>query len=151
MPSLNHVMLMGNLCRDAELRVTPKGTPVAQFSIAINRDWKNEAGEKQTEVLFIDCEAWSKSAETIAKYVGRGQSLYVEGRLRQDLWEDKNTHEKKSRIKVVVEQFQFIGTKDDRADSPPASQPPPQKSEPAADRSAAPAKAGAGTDEDVPW
>lgn len=109
MPSLNKVMLMGNLTRDPELRVTPKGTPICQFSLAINRSFKMESGETREEVTYADVEAWGKQGETIAKYCVKGRPLFVEGRLRLDTWEDKNTKEKKSRMKIVLEQFQFLG------------------------------------------
>ena len=109
MPSLNKVLLMGNLTRDPELRVTPKGTPICQFSLAINRTFKMESGETREEVIYVDIEAWGKQGETIAKYCTKGRPLYVEGRLRLDQWEDKNTKEKRSRMKVVLEQFQFLG------------------------------------------
>jgi len=109
MPSLNKVLLMGNLTRDPEMRVTPKGMHVCQFSLAINRQFKMESGEAREEVVYIDVEAWGKQAETIGKYVVKGRPLYVEGRLRLDQWEDKNTKEKRSRMKVVLEQFQFLG------------------------------------------
>ena len=109
MPSLNKVLLMGNLTRDPELRVTPKGTPICQFSLAINRQYKMESGESREEVIFVDIEAWGKQGETIAKYCTKGRPLYVEGRLKLDQWEDKNTKEKRSRMRVVLEQFQFLG------------------------------------------
>lgn len=109
MPSLNKVLLMGNLTRDPELRVTPKGTPICQFSLAINRQFKMESGESREEVIYVDVEAWGKQGETIAKYCTKGRPLFVEGRLRLDQWEDKNTKEKRSRMKVVLEQFQFLG------------------------------------------
>ena len=109
MPSLNKVLLMGNLTRDPELRVTPKGTPICQFSLAINRQFKMESGETREEVIYVDVEAWGKQGETIAKYMTKGRPLYVEGRLRLDQWEDKTTKEKRSRMKVVLEQFQFLG------------------------------------------
>jgi single-strand DNA-binding protein len=102
-------MLMGNLTRDPELRTTPKGTAICQFSLAINREWKDEAGNKHEEVVYVDVEAWGKQGETLAKYMAKGRPLYVEGRLRLDTWEDKTTKEKRSRIKVVLEGFQFLG------------------------------------------
>jgi single-strand DNA-binding protein len=108
MPSLNKVLLMGNLTRDPELRVTPKGTPICQFSLAINRKFKMESGESREEVIFVDIEAWGKQGEAIAKYLTKGRPLFVEGRLKLDQWEDKNTKEKRSRMKVVLEQFEFI-------------------------------------------
>ncbi|MSU49469.1 MAG: single-stranded DNA-binding protein [Opitutus sp.] len=109
MPSLNKVLLMGNLTRDPELRVTPKGTSICQFSLAINRKFKMESGESREEVIFVDIEAWGKQGETIAKFVTKGRPLFVEGRLRLDQWEDKNTKEKRSKMKVVLEQFEFLG------------------------------------------
>ena len=108
MPSLNKVFLMGNLTRDPELRVTPKGTPICQFALAVNRKFKLETGEVREEVTYVEIEAWGKQGETIAKYLTKGAPLYVEGRLRLDQWEDKTTKEKKSRMKVVLEQFQFL-------------------------------------------
>lgn len=128
MPNLNKVMLIGNLTRDPELRVTPKGTPIAQFSLAINRKWKDESQQEREEVTYVDCEAWGKSAEAIAKYVTKGRPLFVEGRLRLDQWEDKTTKEKRSRMKVVCDNFQFLGGRDDAAGAPrpaPASAPKP--------------------------
>jgi len=118
MPALNKVLLMGNLTRDPELRVTPKGTPICQFALAINRQFKMESGESREEVIYVDVEAWGKQGETIAKYCTKGRPLYVEGRLKLDQWEDKNTKEKRSRMKVVLEQFQFLG--DGRVGGAPA-------------------------------
>lgn len=110
MPSLNKVFLMGNLTRDPELRVTPKGTSICQFGLAINRKFKLESGETREEVTFVDIEAWGRQGETIAKYVTKGRPLFVEGRLKLDQWEDKNTKEKRSRMRVVLEQFEFLGS-----------------------------------------
>lgn len=129
MPSVNKVILIGNLGRDPELRVTPKGTQIATFSIAVNREWKNDSGEKQEEVTWVDIEAWGKQADTIAKYMHKGRSIYLEGRLRLDQWEDKNTKEKRSRMKVVLENFQFLGeAKQDAAPPPTQAQPPQNQS-----------------------
>jgi len=140
MPNLNKVMLMGNLTRDPELRVTPKGTAIATFSLAVNRKWKDESQQEREEVLFADCEAWGKSGETIAKYVTKGRPLFVEGRLRLDQWEDKTTKEKRSRMKIVVDQFQFLGEGKGQQEGSPAPKP------------AAPAPGlKPGTDEDVPF
>jgi single-strand DNA-binding protein len=108
MANLNKVMLIGNLCRDPELRVTPKGTPICTFSIAVNRKFKDDSNNEREEVLFADCEAWGKTGENISKYCTKGKPLYVEGRLRLDQWEDKTTKEKRSRMKVVLDSFQFL-------------------------------------------
>ena len=110
MANLNKVMLIGNLTRDPELRVTPKGTAICTFSLAVNRKFKDESGGEREEVTYIDIEAWGKSGENISKYCTKGRPLFVEGRLRLDQWEDKNTKEKRSRMKVVLENFQFLGS-----------------------------------------
>jgi len=159
MPSLNKVLLMGNLTRDPELRVTPKGTPICQFSLAINRQFKMESGESREEVIYVDIEAWGKQGETIAKYVTKGRPLFVEGRLRLDQWEDKNTKEKRSRMKVVLENFQFLGDSRGGGGAPAGSSEPgidqtasPERHSPPA-RHTGPAKPAAteNLDEDVPF
>src|SRR5580693_4113576 len=108
MPSFNRVIIAGNLTRDPELRYTPKGTAVVGISLAVNRTWKSESGESKEEVSFIEVEAWGRQAEVIAQYMRKGRPLLVEGRLKQDTWEDKNTHQKQSKLKVVLESFSFI-------------------------------------------
>lgn len=132
-------MLIGNLTRDIEMRVMPKGTPVGQFGLAINRKFKTESGEQREEVVFVDVECWGKTAEVLAKYVTKGMPLYVEGRLKLDQWEDKTTKEKKSRMKVVLEQFQFLGSPKDAAAAPAQAAAPK------------PAVAQQNLDEDVPF
>lgn len=110
MANLNKVMLIGNLTRDPELRYTPKGTAVADISLAINRVWRDESGAKQEETTFVDVTFWSKTAETLAKYMRKGNPLYVEGRLALDTWDDKETGKKRSRLKVIGENMQFLPT-----------------------------------------
>lgn len=127
MPNLNLVQLMGNLTRDPELRVTPKGTVICTFSIAVNRKFKDDSGGEREEVLFADCEAWGKTGEAISKYCTKGKPLYVQGRLKLDQWEDKTTKEKRSRMKVVLDNFQFLG--DGRGADKPAA-PAPSRSIP---------------------
>jgi single-strand DNA-binding protein len=109
MANLNRVLLIGNLTRDPELRVTPKGTAICQFGLAISRSFKDESGQTREEATFVDIEAWGKQGETIAKYCTKGRPLFVEGRLRFDQWEDKTTQQKRSKLKVVLENFQFLG------------------------------------------
>lgn len=108
MPSFNKVIIAGNLTRDPELRYTPKGTAVARFTLAVNRTYTNETGEKKEEVSFIDVDAWARQGEVIAQYLKKGRPVLVEGRLKQDTWEDKNTHQKQSKLKVVLESFSFL-------------------------------------------
>lgn len=101
---------MGNLTRDVEKKYTPKGTCIASLSLACNRTYTfNE--QKHEEVTFVDIEAYGKQAETIAEYCKKGRPLYVEGRLKLDTWDDKQTGQKRSKMKVVLEGFQFIGDK----------------------------------------
>jgi single-strand DNA-binding protein len=123
MASFNKVILAGNLTRDPELRYTPKGTAVAKIGLAVNRTWKNESGETKEEVSFIDIEAWGRQAEVIAQYMRKGRPLLVEGRLKLDTWEDKNTHQKQSKLKVVLEGFSFIDSKGGEG-GPPAGEAP---------------------------
>ncbi len=111
MANFNRVIIAGNLTRDPELRYTPKGTAIARIGMAINRTWKNEAGESQTEVTFVDVDAFGRQAEVVAQYMKKGRPLLVEGRLKLDQWEDKNTHQKQSKLKVVLESFSFIDSK----------------------------------------
>jgi single-strand DNA-binding protein len=123
MASFNKVILAGNLTRDPELRYTPKGSAVAGFSLAVNRTWKTESGESKEEVSFIEVEAWGRQAEVIAQYMRKGRPLLVEGRLKQDTWEDKNTHQKQSKLKVVLEGFSFIDSKAPEGGAAPADAP----------------------------
>ncbi len=111
MANFNKVILAGNLTRDPEMRYTPKGTAVAKFGLAVNRTWKNEGGETQNEVTFVDIDAFGRQAEVICQYMKKGRPFLVEGRLKLDQWEDKNTHQKQSKLKVVLEGFSFIDTK----------------------------------------
>lgn len=108
MANLNKVMLIGNLTRDPELRYTPKGTAVADIGMAINRVWSNESGQKQEETTFVDVTLWGRQAELAEKYLGKGRGVYIEGRLQLDTWDDKETGKKRSKLKVVGENLQFL-------------------------------------------
>lgn len=110
MANFNKVYLIGNLTRDPELRVTPKGTAICQFGMAVNRQFKDESGALRDDTTFVDIEAWGKQGETIAKYCTKGRPLFVEGRLKFDQWEDKTSGQKRSKLKVVLEGFQFLGS-----------------------------------------
>lgn len=109
MANFNKVYLIGNLTRDPELRVTPKGTAICQFGLAVNRQFKDESGALRDDTTFVDIEAWGKQGETISKYCTKGRPLFVEGRLKLDQWEDKASGQKRSKLKVVLEGFQFLG------------------------------------------
>ena len=145
MPNLNKVMLMGNLTRDPEIKYTPKGTAIANFGIAINRVFTPEGGEKREEVTFIDLEAWGRTAEVIGEYFKKGKPIFIEGRLKLDSWDDKTTGKKMSKLRVVVESFEFLGSREGGAgggegggdsggssqSAPARSSAPPQRRPPA--------------------
>ena len=105
----NKVILMGNLTRDIELRTTPSGQTVANFSLAVSRSWKGQDGQTQDQTSFINCVAWGKPGEIIAQYVKKGDPLLVSGRLDQRSWDDKESGQKRSTVEVNVEDFNFIG------------------------------------------
>ena len=113
MPSVNKVVLIGNLTRDPQTKQLPSQSLVTEFGLAMNRKFKSPEGEDREEVCFVDCAAFGRQAEVIQKYCRKGKSLYIEGRLRYDSWEDKNGHGKRSKLSVVVENFQFLGGRED--------------------------------------
>lgn len=140
MASLNKVMLIGNLTRDPELRYLPSGTPVADFGIAINRDYTDKEGEKHSDTLFVDVAAWQRQAEICEKFLTKGSLVYVEGRLQLDAWETPQG-EKRSRYRVVAERVQFLDLKERGAkpSSPPKG---PEEPPPAAEADSAPPQTG---------
>ena len=123
MASFNKVILAGNLTRDPELRYTPKGTAVCKFGLAISRNWTNEAGEKKEEVTFVDVDAFGRQAEVVAQYMKKGRPFLVEGRLKLDQWDDKQSGQKRSRLGVVLESFSFIDSKPGEQGGSPAPAP----------------------------
>lgn len=117
MASFNKVILMGNLTRDVELRVTPSGMNIGKLSIAMNRVFTVNQ-ERREEVTFVECDCFGKVAENIARYFKRGKPILIEGRLKLDQWEDKTTGDKRSKLGVVIETFSFVGGgKGDSSDS----------------------------------
>jgi single-strand DNA-binding protein len=124
MANLNRVMLIGNLVRDPELRYTPKGTALAEISVAVNRVYKSEDGTRQEETTFIDCTLWSRLAEIAGQYLKKGRPVYLDGRLQLDSWEDRQTGQKRSRIRVVAENLQLLGSRQEsEAASPGTARP----------------------------
>ncbi len=109
MPNYNRVILMGNLTRDVEVR-DAGGSKVSDFGLAVNRKFKTKDGEMKEETTFVDCEAWNFTGENIAKFFTKGRPIHVEGRLRLDAWEDKESGGKRSRLKVVVDSFEFVNS-----------------------------------------
>lgn len=118
MANLNKVMLIGNLTRDPEVRYTPKGTAVADLGLAVNRRY-TLGEERKEEVTFIDVTLWGKTAELAEKYLRKGRPVYIEGRLQLDSWDDKATGQKRSKLKVIGENLEFLDSRrDDDAGSP---------------------------------
>lgn len=108
MANLNKVLLLGNLTRDPELRYTPKGTAVADLGIAVNRRVSDGQGNWSDETTFVDVTVWGNTAENAQKYLTKGRAVFLEGRLQLDTWEDKQSGQKRSKLKVVGENLQFL-------------------------------------------
>lgn len=149
MANFNKVILVGNLTRDPELRYTPKGVAIAKLGLAVNRVWKTETGETKEEVTFVDIDAFGKQAETIGQYLKKGRPILIEGRLRLDQWDDKQTGQKRSRLGVVLESFQFIDSNRSESGAEPARR---GTAVPADAASSAPApEPGPAEEDDVPF
>ena len=110
--NLNKTMLIGNLTRDVELKYTTSGAAVANFGLAVNRTYTNSDGEKVDDVCFVDVVAWNKLAEICGDYLSKGRLVFIEGRLQMDNWEDQDG-KKRSKLKVVAQNIQFLGGKTD--------------------------------------
>ena len=112
MASLNKVMLIGNLTRDPQLKYLPNQTAVCEFGLAVSRKYKAANGEQREDTAFVDCTVFGKGGEIFNQYMTKGKPVFVEGRLKFDSWEDKNGGGKRSKLAVVVEDFQFLGGRD---------------------------------------
>ena len=151
MASYNKVFLLGNLTRDPEVRYTPKGSAVADLGIAVNRQYTLDTGEKREEVTFVDVTFWGRTAEVAGEYLKKGRSVFIEGRLQLDTWDDKTSGQKRSKLKVIGEMMQMLGgrpgggggdegggseeapPRSSRAGSGSRSAPPPKSSTPEPD------------------
>ena len=109
MASVNKVILVGNCTRDPEVRYTPKGTAVTDLGLAMNRYYSSDGGEKREETTFVDVTLWGRQAEVAGEYLKKGRPVYIEGRLQMDSWDDKNSGQKRTKLKVVGEQMQLLG------------------------------------------
>ncbi|MEI6561274.1 MAG: single-stranded DNA-binding protein [Verrucomicrobiota bacterium] len=137
MANLNKVMLIGNVTRDPEIRYTPKGTALVELGLAVNRRYTAENGEKREETTFVDVTFWGRTAEIANEYLKKGRSIYVEGRLQLDSWDDKTTGQKRSKLRVVGEEMQMLGSREGGGggggasrteyDEEPRSSRPPQR------------------------
>jgi single-strand DNA-binding protein len=127
MASLNRVLLIGNLTRDPEVRYTPKGTAVTEIGLAVNRVYSGEDGEKKEETTFVDVTLWARQAEIAAQYLKKGRPVFIEGRLQLDSWDDKQTGQKRSKLRVVAENLQMLGSRQEGEGSASSSSPPPRR------------------------
>jgi single-strand DNA-binding protein len=136
MASFQRSLVLGNITRDIELRYTPNGTAVADLSIAVNRTWKGEDGQKHEETTFFDCVAWARTAEIASEYLRKGSSVFVEGRFQNQSWTDKQSGKKRSKLVLVVENLQLIGTQTatGKPSTAPRQQPPAATRQPARTR-----------------
>jgi single-strand DNA-binding protein len=111
MASFNKVILLGNLTRDPEVRYTPKGSAVCDLGIAVNRIYTTEGGERREEVTFVDVVLWARLAEIAGEYLRKGRPVFIEGRLQMDSWDDKQTGQKRTKLRVVGESMQLLGAR----------------------------------------
>jgi single-strand DNA-binding protein len=137
MASFNKVILLGNLTRDPEVRYTPKGSAVCDLGLAVNRQYTLDSGEKREEVTFVDVVLWSRLAEIAGEYLKKGRPVFIEGRLQMDSWDDKQTGQKRTKLRVIGETMQLLGSRPSgdsagesgRSGAKPA--PPPKPAAPA--------------------
>ena len=150
MASFNKVILLGNLTRDPEVRYTPKGSAVCDLGIAVNRSYTLDSGEKREEVTFVDVVLWSRLAEIAGEYLKKGRPVFIEGRLQLDTWDDKQSGQKRSKLRVIGETMQLLGGRPPGAggageggerESRPSKTPPPPKV----------AEKGAPDDDEIPF
>ncbi len=152
MANVNKVILIGNLTRDPDVKFTPKGSAVCDLGLAINRFYNTESGERREETTFVDVTLWGKQAELAKEYLKKGRSVYIEGRLQLDTWDDKQSGQKRSKLRVVAETMQFLDRKSGGEDSSAGGGEPRTAARPAASRPA-PSPASAPIDEadDIPF
>ena len=154
MANLNKVLLMGNLTRDPEVRYTPKGTAVTELGIAVNRIYTGENGEKREEVTFVDVTVWGRTAENVGEYLRKGRPVFIEGRLQLDSWEDKQSGQKRNKLKVVADNVQFLGARGGSGGGPEESDEAPRSRASGGPRTATPPK-GSGPaepdDDEIPF
>ena len=130
MASFNKVIVLGNLCKDVEVRDVGS-TQVAQMRLAVNENYTSKSGEKVEKTVFVDVEAWDKLATNCANMVGRGCSILVEGKIQMDEWEDKETGQKRSKLKVRADRIAFLAFKDKQAGGAADQQEPASNNAPA--------------------
>jgi len=148
MASFNKVILMGNLTRDPETRVTAAGLTICKLGLAVSRVYSTKDGERKEETTFVDIDAFGKQAEVITKYMRKGKPIMIEGRLRLDQWEGQDG-QKRSKLNVVMETFQFVGSRDDGDSSSSSSSGGYEKSSPPARESKPATESNFNSDDDT--
>ncbi len=154
---LNRVMLAGNLTRDPQVKFLANERAVAQFGLAINRRFKGADGQLKEEVTFVDIEAWGRTAELVGQYLTKGRACFVEGHLRLDSWDDKKDGQKRTKLKVVADNVQFLDSRGERTKAAGAAEggsdapEPEQRDAPAPARPSAPAASAEGGDDEPPF
>ncbi len=160
MANVNKVMLLGNITRDLEVRYTPKGTAVCDLGMAVNRIRTGDNGERIEEVTYVDVTLWGRQAELAGQYLSKGRSVFIEGRLQHDQWDDKQTGQKRSRLRVVGENMQFIGGQGGSGGNQGGSSAPRQQAPPSEQQQAPPQSSQGGAaaaenfdndDDDIPF
>ena len=160
MANVNKVMLLGNITRDLEVRYTPKGTAVCDLGMAVNRIRTGDNGERIEEVTYVDVTLWGRQAELAGQYLSKGRSVFIEGRLQLDQWDDKQTGQKRSRLRVVGENMQFIGGQGGSGGTQGGSSAPRQQAPPSEQQQAPPQSSQGGAaaaenfdndDDDIPF
>ncbi|MBR3582781.1 MAG: single-stranded DNA-binding protein [Kiritimatiellae bacterium] len=150
MASLNKVFLIGNLTQDPDLRRIPAGTAVSTLRLAVNEAYLSKAGERVERTVYVDVDVWDRQAENCQQHLSKGSPVFIEGRLQMDQWEDRETHVKRSRLKVRADRVQFLGGRRGAAGAPapaPAASAPPPPQAPAYEEPLSKP----GDEEDVPF
>src|ERR1700694_3636177 len=154
MASFNKVILLGNLTRDPEVRYTPKGTAVAELGMAVNRVYTAENGEKREEPTFVDVTLWGRTAEIAGEYLKKGRPVFIEGRLQLDTWDDKQSGQKRSKLRVIGETMQLLGSRPSAGAAPAEAGDADRPSKTSAKPAAPPPKSGAAAepdDDEIPF
>ncbi len=154
MASFNKVILLGNLTRDPEVRYTPKGSAVCDLGLAVNRQYTLDSGEKREEVTYVDVVLWARLAEIAGEYLKKGRPVFVEGRLQLDTWDDKQSGQKRSKLRVIGETMQLLGSRPPGTGAASESSEQDRQSRPSAKSAAPPPKSGAlaePDDDEIPF
>ena len=152
MASFNKVILLGNLTRDPEVRYTPKGSAVCDLGLAVNRQYTLDSGEKREEVTFVDVVLWSRLAEIAGEYLKKGRPVFIEGRLQMDSWEDKQSGQKRTKLRVIGETMQLLGSRPAGSSAPAEGGDQNRESRPAGKTAPPPRPAGAAEpDDEIPF